>query len=185
MDSNLISTKYERPSRPLLSLNVRPISELKLSFKWLETVNLLEPSENDYLTKFKIIYKLVSNDLSEANHNNLDNINEIVIDYKNTSKMIVNADNVDSFDYDDDEIEEEGSDFGLVDLKSSIIKDQINLIQHKMTLDISGYMIETANATYEFSICPINLIGDSLMFKCSLAKTLTYMNDREPDLRMG
>ena len=158
-----------------IELDIKVLSTSKLILKWIEFINLQNINDNDYLTKYKLVYKLVginnkfpqlSNELIDSkikyfnNNDNLNGINhfetvEIFINYKNTTKNTIF-----SREYSNDH-------YNL---------QNYNFIKHEYVLE--NNFLE--NGTYEIYLCGVNSIGESQ--ECIFSKKLIYIEDRLPQI---
>jgi hypothetical protein len=204
-ESELVKSKYDRPRVSNLhkfQLSLPPNNIDAYEFEWYEQIDLVDLNQNDYLNKFKIVYKqLMQNmqptedvlnqrvreqthvksslrDESDEGEEDTTPI-EITIEYRNTSKVLINASNYHQLLGDDAEL-------ALSDeVKRRIGLNELNFIKHSIRLD-SLYNLNDLNSVVEFQLCPINAIGES--FKClaghmkNTTNQLIYMSDRLPEL---
>ena len=91
--SDLIRTKYSKPKYSPINLIARPISGGRLQLSWYEQVNLNETFANDFLIKYKLVYRLVSDGGEAAS---LMNAVEMQIDYNATMKKQMSEEDTNS-----------------------------------------------------------------------------------------
>jgi len=102
MESDQIKTKFTYPKHKPIRLNAVPISMSKLKLSWLEKVASNDSYyENDFLIKYKIVYKLVmiSSVYVTATQQENSNPVEFIIDYKTTRKKFLNSSSFILHDY--------------------------------------------------------------------------------------
>jgi len=200
-ESDLIMTKQSTPKSfnsmnsiknelPISTnrLNVDVLSTSKVSIDWCEWINLKHLNDNDFLIKFKLVYKLIglnnkipmltnshqfyqtTTSASMGNENseyfdenvfsNESNQVELLIDYQKTKKSFIDSRNSANISK---------------ELGQRVDFSDVGLIKHEYLIE-NNYFID--NGTYEFYICGVNLIGESK--NCIHSRKLVYMEDRLP-----
>lgn len=170
---------------PTNRLNVEVVSTSKITINWYEWINLKHLNDNDFLIKFKLVYKLIGlnnkipqlansnqfyqttstgNENSEYFDENVYSTEstqvELLIDYQKTNRVFIDSKNSGNISK---------------DLGEKVDFTGVGLIKHEYFIE-NNYFLD--NGTYEFYICGINLIGESK--NCILSRKLVYMEDRLP-----
>ena len=166
LESTLARTKPDVPRLNLFDLTVKAVASNRLALQWSERATW----QIDELVKFKLIYTEMRDQFVD---DNLDGsnlvLNELVIDYKSTNKTELNQSSVFSDSStmltDDEEDEKDAP------RTSKIFRHTYEV--YSSALDSLG--------VYEFELCGINLVGQSL--KCAKSQSLVYMEDRLPKIK--
>lgn len=189
-ESSVIRTKQSKPRlyselahKNLDKIDVKVLSSSKISLTWFEAVNLAKLNDNDYLSKYKLVYKLVgvNNKIPQLSLNPLlayagAQPNNIAQDYDfyESSLSSSSASNPNMVEL-------------LIEYKNttktflnSSDDPRFGLIKHEFVLDNNQFI---ENGTYEFNMFGINSIGESSKFLSS--KKLVYIEDRLPELDFG
>jgi hypothetical protein len=184
--NNMNSIKNELPTSTN-RLNVEVLSTSKVAIDWCEWINLKHLNDNDFLIKFKLVYKLIglnnkipmltnSNQFYQTTSASIGNENseyfdenvfsnesnqvELLIDYQKTKKSFIDSRNSANISK---------------ELGQRVDFSDVGMIKHEYLIE-NNYFID--NGTYEFYICGINLIGESK--NCIHSRKLVYMEDRLP-----
>jgi hypothetical protein len=166
------------------SLQVKVLSNRRVKLAWYETICLHDLRLNDFLLRFKLVYKLVGlnnkipqllalNEQQQQNDNDDDdddvdsfvysnsNQVELIIEYGNTSKRL--------FDHAHANSSQIFSEFN-----ENLNLDRYAIVKHEYLVE-NNYFLD--NGTYEFYLCGINAMGEDSNH-CLHSPHLVYLEDR-------